>query len=70
MAVLKFSTTDTDRIAGRTAVLAALNAQATAAGLGNLFPADAATKTHVHLEIPGAALTARVPATGSTSMSA
>ena len=62
MIVLPFSTADTDIATGRARVLGAINAQCAALGIGSLFPADAATRTHIHLEVPGAAIQHLAPA--------
>lgn len=62
MIVLPFSTTDTDIAIGRAKVIASLNAQAVAVGLGALFPRWAAQVPHVHLEVPGVVVAPLVPA--------
>lgn len=62
MIVLPFSTADTDIATGRARVLGAINAQCAALGIGSLFPADAATRSHVHVEVPGAAIQHLAPA--------
>lgn len=61
MIVLPFSTADTDIATGRAAVLAAINKQCSALGIGDLFPEDAADKDHCHLEIPGGAIAHLAP---------
>lgn len=61
MIVLPFSTADTDIATGRARVLAAIDAQVKALGIGSLFPADAVEQDHVHLEIPGSAIAHLVP---------
>ena len=61
MSELLFSTTDTTVEAGRARVIAALNAQAAAVGLADLFPEDAADHPHVHLEVPGSVIASKVP---------
>lgn len=62
MITLPFSTADTDIATGRAKVVAALNAQAAAVGLGALFPAGADQAAYIHLEVPGAAVAPLVPA--------
>jgi hypothetical protein len=71
MITLYFGTTDTDLTTGRTKTHAAIHAQMTAIGLGDLFPAAQTTKkgaasdaydpllqTHLAFEIPGSRLAA------------
>lgn len=62
MIVLPFSTVDLDIAAGRARVLAAIDAQCIALGIGSLFPADAAGRAHIHIEVPGAAIQHLAPA--------
>jgi hypothetical protein len=85
MITLYFGTTDTDLTTGRTKTHAAIHAQMTAIGLGDLFPAAQTTKkgaasdaydpllqTHLAFEIPGSRLAAlaAVPAPYKAALSA
>ena len=70
MIVLPFSTADTDIATGRARVLGAIDAQCVALGIGSLFPADAATRPHVHVEVPGAAIQHLAPAPYRSALAA